>query len=215
MTIRVLVADDQPLFCSGLQLLIDAQSDLKYVGAAHSGRVAIDESVRLRPDIVLMDLRMPDGNGVTATREIVRLPAAPRVLVLTTFRDRASAQLAIDAGASGVLTKDATPNRLISAIRDVLAGRSVLATAAGEPMMSDPVSGRAPDVAAISVLTPREREVFLHAARGLTNPEVARLAHISENTVRTHVSAILGKLALENRYELIHFAHRHGLLPLG
>ncbi|MFD1722270.1 response regulator [Amnibacterium endophyticum] len=210
----MLVADDQPLFCSGLQLLIDAQPDLKYVGAAHSGSAAVRESARLHPDIVLMDLRMPDGNGVTATREILRMPAAPHVLVLTTFRDTASARLAMNAGASGVLTKDATPGRLIGAIRDVLAGRPVLATSASTPMLSDPVPAHAPDLAAIAGLTPREREVFLHAARGLSNPEIARLAHISENTVRTHVSAILGKLRLENRHELIHFAHRHGLLPL-
>ena len=211
MTVRVLVVDDQPLFCSGMQLLIDAQPDLAFVGAAHTGDAAVSESDRLAPDVVLMDLRMPDGNGITATRTISSRPAGPRILVLTTFRDRASVDLALQAGASGFITKDSTPGALIAAIRDVAAGLPVFADPTSYRMLSDP-SPRSPDPRAIAALTPREHEIYLYVARGLTNPQIATRTHVSENTVRTHVSAILTKLDVDNRHALIHHAHHHGLI---
>lgn len=212
MTTTVLVVDDQPLFCSGIQLLIEAQHDLAFAGAAHTGASAIDKVRQLDPDVVLMDLRMPGGNGLSATQAIVAKHPRPRILVLTTFRDQQVVQQALRAGAAGLITKDATPAELLSAIRDVVAGRAVRVSAATTTMLPDAVEAGAPNPDAIAALTPREREVFLHLARGLANSQIATLSHISENTVRNHVSSLLQKLDLDNRTQAAIFAHREGLL---
>lgn len=208
--IDVLVADDQPLFCAGIARILDAERDLRCVGVAHDGVEAIAAAERLRPDVVLMDLRMPRLDGVGATRRITRLTAAPRVLVLTTFRGRDIVRDAAEAGAAGFITKDATPKRLCRAVRAVAAGSTVYADAHA-PMLHDAAS--TPDLEAIHALTPREKEVYLHLARGLSNTAIAERAHLSENTVRTHVSAILRKLVLGNRAQVVDHAHRHGLVP--
>ena len=212
MTTTVLVVDDQPLFCSGIQLLIEAQHDLAFAGAAHTGASAIEKVRQLDPDVVLMDLRMPGGNGLSATQSIVAKHPRPRILVLTTFRDQQVVQHALRAGAAGFITKDATPAELLSAIRDVVAGRAVRVSSATTTMLPDAVAAGAPNPDAIAALTPREREVFLHLARGLANSQIATLSHISENTVRNHVSSLLQKLDLDNRTQAAIFAHREGLL---
>lgn len=212
MTVGVLVVDDQPLFCDGIGRLLDAEVDLVYLGAAHTGEQAVSRARQIRPDVVLMDLRMPDGDGVAATRALTRSDPAPRVLVLTTFRDRDAVQRALQAGATGFITKDSTPAALLRAVRDVADGRRVLDHATRTRMLHDLPRAPMPDTAAIAGLTPREQEVYLHVARGSTNPQIARLAHVSENTVRSHVSAILRKLALTSRNQVPQHAHRHGLL---
>lgn len=213
MTISVLVVDDQPLFCSGMRLLIDAQPDLQYAGAAHSGAVAIEEVMRIRPDVVLMDLRMPDGNGLVATERISREAPRSRVIVLTTFRDQGIVQRALAGGAAGFITKDATPGELLNAIRTAAAGKPVRTSTSNHLMLDDPLFASAPNTAAIGALTPREKQIFLHVARGLTNAQIAEASSISENTVRNHVSAVLQKLHLDNRTQMAAFAHREGLLP--
>ena len=209
--IDVLIADDQPLFCAGVARILDAETDLRCVGVAHDGIEAIASTERLRPDVVLMDLRMPVLNGVAATRRVTRLAPPPRVLVLTTFRDRNVIRDATDAGASGFITTDAPPAQLCRAVRAVPTGSAVFADS-GKPMLPDPLHG--PDTAAIHALTQREKQVYLHLARGLTNGEIGRRAHLSENTVRTHVSAILRKLALTGRAQVVDHAHRHRLVPV-
>jgi DNA-binding NarL/FixJ family response regulator len=214
VTTSVLVVDDQPLFCSGMRLLIEGQRDLAFAGAAHSGAEAVEAAVRARPDVVLMDLRMPDGNGLTATRRILERLPATRIVVLTTFRDQGAVQRALDAGAAGFITKDATPDELLRAVRDVAAGRPVTQAARVTPMLPDPLYAAVPEVEAIEVLTAREQEMFLHVARGLTNAQIASLAGISENTVRNHVSSLLQKLDLQTRNQVPAFAHRHGLLRI-
>lgn len=213
MSTSVLVVDDQPLFCTGIQLLIESQPDLVFAGSAHSGARAVEAAARSRPDVVLMDLRMPDGNGVDATRSICEAPAPPRVLVLTTFRDQRIVKQALHAGATGFITKDANPSDLLDAIRNVAAGRPVTSTMTATPMLHDPLFASAPNPSAIALLTPREQEIFLHVARGMTNNQIAAATHISENTVRAHVSAVLQKLTLDNRTQVAAFAYREGLLP--
>ncbi|WP_375406556.1 response regulator [uncultured Amnibacterium sp.] len=213
MTTSVLIVDDQPLFCSGIALLIEAQPDLEFAGAAHTGASAIERVGELHPDVVLMDLRMPGGNGLAAMEAILAKESSPRVLVLTTFRDGRIVQQAMRAGAAGFITKDATPVELLTAIRDVVAGKPVSASGAPTSMLPDPLYAGAPNPEAISALTAREHEVFLHLARGLTNNQIAVLSHISENTVRNHVSSLLQKLDLENRTQAAVFAYREGLLP--
>lgn len=213
MTTSVLVVDDQPLFCSGIGLLIEAQPDLEFAGAAYTGASALERVGELHPDVVLMDLRMPGGNGLAATEAILANEAPPRVLVLTTFRDGRVVQQAMQAGAAGFITKDASPAELLTAIRDVVAGKPVRASGAPTSMLPDPLYAGSPNPEAISALTAREHEVFLHLARGLTNNQIAVLSHISENTVRNHVSSLLQKLDLENRTQAAAFAYREGLLP--
>lgn len=213
MTISVLVVDDQPLFCSGIQMLIEAQPDLVFAGAAHTGAAAAGMAEQMHPDVVLMDLRMPDGNGLEATEQIHRELPRTRIVVLTTFRDQGIVQRAIQAGASGFITKDATPAELLTAIRDAAAGRPVGRSPRKTPMLPDPRFAATPEPEAIRELTAREQEMFLHVARGLTNAQIAALTHISENTVRNHVSALLQKLRLDNRVQVGAFAHQHGLLP--
>lgn len=208
--IEVLVVDDQPLFCAGIARILDAEQDLYCVGVAHNGRAAIEAAERLRPAVVLMDLRMPVLSGVEATRCITQLASPPRVLVLTTFRDRSIIRDATRAGATGFITKDATPEHLCRAIRAVATGSPVFADA-HKPMLPDPPPG--PDLTAIEVLSPRERQVYLHLARGLSNSEIGRRTHLTENTIRTHVSAILRKLTLTGRAQVVDHAHRNGLTP--
>ncbi len=215
MTIGVLVVDDQPLFCAGIGRLLDAEADLVYLGAAHTGSRAVVAAERSQPDVVLMDLRMPDGDGISATRALAHLDRPPRVLVLTTFRDRDAVERALRSGATGFITKDATPEALLRAVREVARGRPVVDEVARTWMLHDPPRRPAPDLGAIAPLTPREREVYLHAARGLTNAQIARFEHVSENTVCSHVSAILRKLALTSRNQLPHHAQRYGLLTPG
>ncbi len=210
--IRVVVVDDQPLFASGIAMLIDAQDDMECVATASDGRRALAEVATHVPDIVLMDLRMPGLNGIDATRELLAAHRAPRVIVLTTLRRDDVVVRAVEAGASAFLTKDATTEQVLSSIRTVHAGDAIpdLATTLELVATMGPSSRRE----SIDALSPREREVFLLVARGLTNAEIAKAAYVSEATVKTHIAAILRKLDLRGRVQVVVFAHRNDLVSV-
>lgn len=214
--IRVAIADDQTLFCSGIQMLIESQSDLLFVGSAADGLAIVELAAEVRPQVILMDIRMPGADGLTATQRILdrSLDDPPRVIVLTTFQRDVAILRAVAAGASGFIMKDATPEFLLAAIRTVHSGGSVIApeenTAVIEGMAAHGTG--AADDASIGSLSPREKEVFLLAARGLTNSEIAATAYISETTVKSHVSSILGKLHMQSRLQIVVHAYEHRLL---
>lgn len=214
--IRVAIADDQKLFCSGIQMLIESQPDLEFVGAAYDGEAIVDLALSQKADIVLMDIRMPLANGITAT-EIIRARAsgdAPKIIILTTHERDVAVLQAINAGASGFLLKDANPAFLLEAIRTVHGGQSVIAPRDSVAVIKDliPTESKRADYAAISHLSAREKEIFLLAARGLSNSDIAATAFISETTVKSHVSNILSKLTLSSRLQIVAFAYENGLL---
>ena len=216
--IRVLLVDDQELFREGVRVIVDAQDGMTVVGSAGDGLEAVRLVDRLSPDVVLMDIRMPDMDGVEATRQIflpdrvARREQAVRVVVLTTFNLDDRAATAIRYGASGFLLKDTTPLQLRDAIRTVHAGNAVLAPHDLATLLDGQFRSRSPVPAAYRSLTDKEREVFAAVARGLSNTEIAGLVFASESTVKTHVGAILRKLALRDRVQIVVFAHEHGLL---
>jgi DNA-binding NarL/FixJ family response regulator len=216
--IRVVLVDDQELFRAGVAVVIGAQPDLDVVGQAADGRAGLEVIARTRPDVVLMDVRMPRMGGVEATRELFAASGfaghRPRVVLLTTFEMDQAAADAIRLGASGFLLKDTAPELLCSAIRavhrgnEVIAGRLVSVLDAGAARPGPPPAART----AIATLTSRERDVFFAAARGLSNAEIARSEFLSESTVKTHVSSVLAKLGLRDRVQLVVFAHENHLL---
>lgn len=212
MTIRVVLVDDQPLFRSGVRMLIDSQPDLEVVGEAGDGRAGVEVVRELHPDVVLMDVRMPVLDGVAATRELLRDPQPPKIIMLTTFELDEDAAAAIRDGASGFLLKETDPEFLISAIRTVHTGSSVIAASAIRDLFEHTSEPEKPAVpTAFEALTAREREIFAFAAKGLSNAEIADRAFLSEATVKTHVSRILTKLGLRDRVQLVVFAFEHGL----
>jgi DNA-binding NarL/FixJ family response regulator len=210
--IRVVLVDDQGLFRAGIRMLVGSQPDLEVVGEAADGREAIEIVRATRPDVVLMDIRMPVLDGLGATAELLQDPHPPRIVMLTTFDLDEAAARAIRQGASGFLLKDADPEFLLAAIRTVHAGSAVIAAAATRDLFA-----RFADAAPIAIppeyraLTEREREIFALAARGLSNAEIAAREFLSEATVKTHISRILAKLALRDRVQLVVFAFEHGL----
>jgi DNA-binding NarL/FixJ family response regulator len=216
--IRVVLVDDQELFRAGVAVVIGAQPDLEVVGQAADGQAGLEVIARTRPDVVLMDVRMPRMGGVEATRELFAASEfatpRPRVVLLTTFEMDQAAAEAIRLGASGFLLKDTAPELLCSAIRavhrgnEVIAGRLVSVLDVGAARPGPPPAART----AIATLTSRERDVFFAAARGLSNAEIARSEFLSESTVKTHVSSVLGKLGLRDRVQLVVFAHENHLL---
>lgn len=216
--IRVLVVDDQPLFASGIAMLIDAQDDMECVATASDGAEALAEAARLAPDVVLMDLRMPGLNGIEATRELLGSAAdePPRVIVLTTLRRDEVVVRALEAGASAFLTKDATTEQVLSSIRTVHAGEAISDLATTLELVAEMGGDTAPSrqQEAIAALSPREKEVFLLVARGLTNAEIARAEYVSEATVKSHIAAILRKLGLRGRVQVVVFAHRNDLVSV-
>ena len=216
--IRVALVDDQALFRAGVRMLVESQPDLDVAGEAGDGIGAVELASRARPDVILMDIRMPLLDGIAATERILaeadrdgRTP--PRILVLTTFDLDENAARAIRAGASGFVLKDADPEFLLAAIRTVHQGNQVIAASATRELFAHVgrESGRRPAPAAWSELTPREREIFAFAARGLSNAEIAASEYLSEATVKTHVSRILAKLGLRDRVQLVVFAYEHDL----
>lgn len=215
MTIRVALIDDQALFRAGIAMVIGSQTDLTVVGEAGDGGDAVALVESARPDVVLMDVRMPSVDGVEATRRIVARfgEEAPRILVLTTFDLDELAADAIEAGASGFVLKETRPEFLLAAIRAVADGTQVVAAGATravfERFRERATATPGPDY---ERLTPREREILLRAAQGLSNAEIAAAEFLSEATVKTHVSRILGKLALRDRVQLVVYAYEHGLL---
>ena len=211
--VRIVLVDDQALFRAGIRMVIDSQPDLEVVGEASDGREGVEVVRSTRPDLVLMDVRMPVMDGLAATAEILREPDAPRVVVLTTFDLDEAAARAIQGGASGFLLKDSEPEFLLSAVRTVHAGSAVIAAEATRELFAHIADGGGgePVPAAYGALTDREREIFALAAAGLSNAEIAEREFLSEATVKTHISRILTKLALRDRVQLVVFAYRHGL----
>jgi DNA-binding NarL/FixJ family response regulator len=215
--IHVLVVDDQELFRAGVAVIIAAQDGMTVVGQAGDGLDAVRLVDQLSPDVVLMDLRMPEMDGVEATRQIflpdraARRAKPVRVLVLTTFNLDDRAATAIRHGASGFLLKDTTPRQLADAIRSVHAGNAVLAPTDLSTLLEAQFRTPAPIPASYQALTDKERAVFTAVARGLSNAEIAAETFASESTVKTHVGAILRKLVLRDRVQIVVFAHEHGL----
>ena len=211
MSVRVLICDDQPLVRAGVRTLLSTQPDLEIVDEAIDGATAIAAAGQLRPDVVLMDIRMPGMDGITATRRITEGDAAPRVLVLTTYDQDEYVFEALSAGASGFLLKDARPEDLIAGVRSVAAGDALLA-----PSVTRRLIGlfarerRAEDP--LGALTNREREVLQLVARGLSNLDIAETLHITDHTVKTHVAKLLNKLDLRDRVHAVIFAYEHGVI---
>ncbi len=209
-----MIADDQPLIRAGLRALLGAQDGIEVAGEASTGGGAVAESARLEPDVVVMDIRMPGTDGIAATAQVVRQPAAPRVLVLTTYDTDEYVYDALAAGASGFLLKDARPEDLVAGVRVVAAGDALLAPAVtrrliglfvtGVPARAGHHDGR------LDVLTEREREVFGLVARGMSNAEIGAALHVSGNTVKTHVARVLAKLGLRDRVHAVIFAYQAG-----
>ena len=209
--IRVMLVDDQALFRAGIRMLVSSQPDMEVVAEAGNGQDALAVVTGSRPDVVLMDIRMPVMDGLTATAEILKKSDAPRVVMLTTFDLDEAAARAIRQGASGFLLKDADPEFLLAAIRTVHSGSSVIAASATRELFAHFTEQAKPVPEQFAALTDREREIFAFAARGLSNAEIAGREFLSEATVKTHISRILTKLALRDRVQLVVFAFEHGL----
>ncbi|MER6299089.1 response regulator transcription factor [Kitasatospora sp. NPDC001539] len=221
MTIRVLLADDQALLRGAFRMLIDAEEDMEVVGEAADGREAVELARATKPDIVLMDIRMPGADGLGATAEICGDAelSGTRVLILTTFEIDEYVAQALRAGAGGFLGKGADPTELLAAVRTVAAGDALLSPAATRAVidrfLAQPGPAAAEASARLAVLTAREREVMSMAATGLTNEEIAERMFVSPFTVRTHVHRAMAKLDARDRAQLVAIAYQSGLVPPG
>ncbi len=214
--IEVLLVDDQAMIRSGLKLILETEDDLAVVGEADNGEEAIRLARRHRPDVVLMDVRMPKMDGLEATAHITADSPDTRVIVLTTFDIDDYVYGALRAGASGFLLKDAGGDQLVDAIRVVAAGDALIAPSVTKRLISEFV-GRpeTPDVTGLDTLTEREVEVLAQLARGLSNAEIAEALYVSETTIKTHVSHILTKLNLRDRVQAVVAAYESGLVTPG
>lgn len=209
---RIVVADDQPVIAAGFAALLDAQPGLEVVGTAANGRELVDLVARERPDVALVDVRMPLMDGIEATGLITR-DHATKVLILTTFDLDAYVYDAIRAGASGFLLKDVTADRLVEAVRIVAEGSMLLGPAVSQRLVADFARGaHRPAPAVLQELSPREHEVLLQLARGRSNAEIARELTVSVETVKSHVAEVLRKLGLRDRIQAVVFAYEHGLV---
>ncbi len=214
---RVLIADDDHLMRAGLVELLTADPEIEVAGEAATGRQAIDLAFRLCPDVVLMDVRMPDLDGIEATRELTRAAPEMRVLILTTFEQDDYIFGALRAGASGFLLKRARPEELIAAVHTIAGGDSLLSPSITRRVIDRMAQQPTPALgnqSKLAGLTPREREVFDLTARGLSNREIAEVLTIEESTIKTHVKRILMKLDLRDRIQLVIFAYEIGVNPL-
>ena len=220
MTIRVLLVDDQPLLRTGFRLILQTEPDIEIVGEAGDGEVALAQARPLRPDVVLMDIRMPRVDGIEATRRLAELDPAPKVLVLTTYDLDEYVIESLRAGASGFLLKDAPADDLVDAVRVVHRGEAVVAPRVTRRLLDRfaqqlPRADATP-VAPLPSLTEREHQVLLLVARGLSNAEIAAELVLSETTVKTHVSNVLMKLGLRDRVQAVVLAYERGLVtPAG
>jgi DNA-binding NarL/FixJ family response regulator len=211
---RVLIADDDGLMRAGLVELLAADPDIEVVGQAATGRQAIEQARRLAPDVVLMDVRMPDLDGIGATSVLAEVAPAARVLILTTFEQDDYIFGALRAGASGFLLKRARPEELLAAVRTIADGEALLSPSVTRRVVDRMAQQPTPelaDKAKLDVLTPREREVLALIARGLSNREIAAALAVEESTIRTHVKRILMKLGLRDRVQAVIFAYETGL----
>jgi DNA-binding NarL/FixJ family response regulator len=211
---RVLIADDDALMRAGLVELLAGEPEIEIIGQASTGREAVERARQLAPEVVLMDVRMPDLDGIGATRELS--PAAPgaRVLILTTFEQDDYVFGALRAGASGFLLKRARPEELIAAVHTIAAGEALLSPSVTRRVIDRMAQQPTPelaDQAKLDGLTPREREVLECIARGLSNREIAAVLAVEESTIRTHVKRILMKLSLRDRVQAVIFAYETGL----
>ena len=216
MSIRVLLVDDHALVRTGFRMVLDTEPGIEVVGEAANGRQAVHSAGRLRPDVVLMDVRMPELDGIAATREIVAAAApSPRILILTTFDLDEYVYDALEAGASGFLLKDVPPEQLTAGIRVVAGGESLLAPTVTRRLIDEFVlAGRrqARRPPALDDLTPRELEVLALVAQGLSNAEISAALVVEETTVKTHVSRLLAKLGLRDRVQAVVFAYEAGMV---
>lgn len=218
--ISVAIVDDQPMFRAGIHMLIDSQDDMAFIGEAGNGEQAVALATATRPDVMLMDLRMPVMDGIAAIKKILQEADAvglekPKIIALTTFnRDQAVVE-AVQAGASGYLLKSAEPEFLLAAIRTVYTGYSVIAPGSIHTLFehaarSFPDLG--PDLSVLNVLSVREKDIFVLAAKGLSNGEMAESLFVSEATIKTHLRSVLDKLQLRTRIQLVAFAYERHLL---
>ena len=217
MAINVLLADDQAMVRSGFAMILEAQSDIEVVGEAEDGELAVSETARLAPDIVVMDIQMPKLDGISATRAVTRQENPPRVLVVTTFDIEEYVYEALRAGASGFLLKNAPPEELVRAVRVVAGGESLLAPKVTarliEAFCKQP--SRPVPPTELELLTAREREVLAFVAQGLSNGEIAERLVVGLGTVRTHVAHILMKLNLRDRVQAVVLAYETGIVTPG
>jgi DNA-binding NarL/FixJ family response regulator len=218
--ITVLLADDHPLIRKGFRLILDAEPDIEVAGEAADGATAVAMCTELRPDVVLMDVRMPGQDGIEATRDILAAGLPSKVLILTTFDLDDYVYAGLRAGASGFLLKDTQPDGLVAAIRTIAAGHAILAPAATKRLIhqftTKPGPPRGRRAAQIQqALTSREQDVFSLIAAGLSNSEIAARLHLSEGTVKIHVSRILAKLGLRDRVQAVVLAYESTLIVPG
>lgn len=213
--IRVLLVDDDVLVRTGVRMILDAEDEIEVVGEASSGREAVEAVKRLRPSVVLMDIEMPDGDGISATREVASAAEETRVVILTTFESDEYLFESLRAGASGFLLKRSPPEQLLDAVRVVADGEALLASSVtlrviDEFTSSGPLARADQD--RLETLTEREVEVLRLVGRGHNNAEIAAMIHVSESTAKTHLRRILMKLGLRDRVAAVVFAHDIGLV---
>jgi len=223
VTISVLIADDQALVRAGFRMVLDAEDDIAVLGEAANGEQALHSAKRLKPDVVLMDIRMPELDGIAATRRIAGGPSGragseSRVLILTTFDLDEYVYDALGAGASGFLLKDSPPEQLVTAIRIVASGEALLAPTVTNRLIEQFARTRAPrhePLPGLDDLTTRELEVFKLLARGMSNTEIATSLSVSDTTIKTHVARSLAKLGLRDRVQAVVLAYESGLITAG
>jgi DNA-binding NarL/FixJ family response regulator len=219
MGVRVLIVDDQALVRAGFRMILEAQPDIEVVGEAGDGAQAIALVESHKPDVVLMDIRMPGVDGIEATRRLVAgPPPRPRVVILTTYELDEYVFDALAAGATGFLLKHVPPEELVRGVRLAAAGEAMLAPSVTRRLIEEFASRRPaarPTTAALDTLTEREREVLTFLARGLSNPEIAREMHVGDATVKTHVAHLLDKLELRDRTQAVIYAYEVGLVKPG
>ncbi|SDM53946.1 response regulator [Allokutzneria albata] len=207
--IRVLLADDEPLYRATVRQLLDADPGMEVVAEASTGREACELAVRLPVDVAVVDVRMPDMDGIAATTRITALPKAPKVLILTTFDLDEAVYATLRAGASGFLLKDVPPPRLLDAVRTVATGEALLAPSVTHRLIEEFI--RAPAPRRLDGVTPREREVLALITRGLSNTEIEQRLHLSRHTVKTHIGHLMAKLAARDRAQLVIAGYEAGL----
>jgi DNA-binding NarL/FixJ family response regulator len=220
MSVKVLIVDDQSLVRAGFRMILDAEPDIEVVGEAADGLEAVLAARQTEPDVILMDVRMPNVDGLEATRRLLEgKESGPRILILTTFDLDEYVYEALRAGASGFLLKDTPPEQLVEAIRVVAGGDALLAPQITRRVIAEfvrrPPSTVRHAAPGLDELTARELEILRYIARGLSNAEIAADAHVSETTVKTHVARILMKLRLRDRVQAVVYAYEHGVVQAG